>query len=393
MFWFYLQRLWSKIYIRLFVYALIFVGFFSIFYSLRIQIYNFIDYSFNGQSFDNPLTYASSPFIENTKKSQRATQAGMIKLSRYALSLYKHPKPKLILKNNFSFDKFWQEQLKEESFDAINLLLSDMRFLCEPAFSENNIRTNWQTQKKLQKLHNQKKKRKNSIAKAITFENYESVKKTLLRFDRDYFNVALQKKPNNVAAISIRQNIFSALCLPAKASSFWQQGIDYIEYQTQVEVEKENSALQKNPDEFYFVVQEKLKNNKQYHFFLKELFSLAKHYGGNKNWKLQEGWDAFAFTNDKYYFRAYLETTMKKIKELGQVENCQVFDHLYSVSYTGIEKEFLYTYTLAESAYRCGKIKQAKSIINHILKQKFYQESYQKQMASRLAFLLELETY
>lgn len=393
MFWFYLQRLWSKIYIRLFVYLLVFAGFFSIFYSQRISIYNFFDYSFGGQNFENPSTYASSPFVENQKKSQRLTQSGMIKISRYAMSLYKYQKPKLILKSNFSFDNNWQQQLEDQALTITNILLNDMRLLCEPAFSEANVRANWQTEKKLQKLHSQKQGKKNSIAKAVTFENYESIKNALLRFDRSYFKTALQKKPDNVVAITIRQSIFSALCLPAQASSFWQQGIDYIEYKTENTLEKQNPSFQESPDELYYAVQEHLKKDDRYHFFLKELFALGSHYGGDNNWKLQESWNAFAFTNDKYYFRSFLQTTLKQIKGLSKLQNCQVFDHLYSVGYAGIEKEFLYTYTLAESAYRCGKIKQAKSIVRHILKQKFYQEHYQMRKAQRLAFLLELESY
>lgn len=395
MFLFYLRNLWGKWYVRLIVF-LFFAILLSVFvYSQKIAIYNFIDHRLHGQLFDVPSTYQKNGFTENKKMSKRLTNSGFIKLARYAFSLYKEDRPKLLLKKDFSFDVSWSQIMQEKSFTAVDMLLHDMSLFCSSAFSKHSFREQWQTENKLQKLHTQKNKsgKKRPLSYAVTYENYEDVKRFLLRLDHDYFGLALQKKPDSVAAVTIRQDIFSALCLPSRSTGFWQNGLQYLEYKNAKSTEENNSQLKNDPDRLYTQTQNALAKNSRYRFFLKQFFLSGNRYATDMQWKRQESWDAYAFTHDKYYFRQYLQSTIQQLKTFSKEENCKTFSSLYKVGYRGIEKEFLYTYALAESAFRCGKINKAKSITNHIIKQKFYKEDFQYRMAKRLAFLIQLEGY
>lgn len=392
MFSFYLQKILKNLYLRVLAVFVLLALLLLLIYGNRIVLLNYFDQKFHGQLYDVPATYAQKKygFQENPRMAQRLINSGLLKLSRYALSFYQLPKPKLLLTKAASLEKDWTQLVQPQALNAIDMLFSDMSLFCAPVFSLATIRENWQKEERLKKRHRIARKGKSSTY-ALDAEKYTRVRDYLLNWNQNYLELAAQKKPDIPAVASLRSDLFTALCLPSRSPQFWLSGATYLEYKTEQKLAARNPDLKTKPDQIYFLSQTELRNDSRYLLFLKNFFSHASRYGGNLNWQLEQGWDDYLFSHDKYYFKKYLNALLSKLKSSGKDEHCKAYQKLYAINYKGIEKEFLYTYALAKSAYGCGQYKKAQSIINHIIKQKFYNSQEEYRLARHLQFLLRLD--
>jgi len=393
-----LQNLWKNIFARIGIIFFIFILIFSLVYKSKNSIYTFFNQIFKGMEFDNPSSYAHQAYgySENPIKAISLYKDGIEDMLDVIFDIYELSLPDKIFIKKINLKTHYKNSITNNIDKNLSICFSDMKLFCKSFLNKTGLANKIEKEEKLTKrtLELQVKNKPTPYSFILTKENYLNLRSKLIEIDMKYFERSFQKKPDNLALITLREQINEAICKPYNNIRFIKKAIYYLEYKT----EKNYYYDQKNMNEkidfekIYDKTFSKLTKNKFYIYLLKKFFIQSKNITKDISWQLKKSLTLFLKTNDKIYLSYYIKNSLKKARTSSSKTATIIFNKLYAIQYKNISKDFDYVYALAEIAYLShSKIKLAKRLVNSILKQHIYTNNNQYRKAKRLYTIIELD--
>ncbi len=391
----YILHLWKNIYIRAAFLLSLSLLLFSWFYANRFTIYHSFQKTFTGPLYDDMHTWEEGQygFTENVRKAFEYYMDGLQHLAEKAYEAYELEVPNRLLKSNITSKSFqgssWQNHLEAPVLEQTLLFLHEIRKFCKEIRVEKNISEKWESDKFISDKPKRYSKKLQYISQKDAFE----LKKWLLKKDKNQFYLAMQKKPDVWPILSIREDIMISTCEPLRAVTLWYQAIEYIEYKIEkliythsvngksAEVDRENLLTD---------VENALRENVQYHKYLKVFYTRSLKVTSDIDWKVKETGNAFKITNDLDILKEYIRYLLLKCRVSGKMECGRIYKVLFSLKHKDLLFNSDYIYALAEIAFRSGSSLRAKQIIQRSLKQKIYRDSVSEREARRLLYVIQL---
>ena len=356
--------------------------------SNKIPIYNFYSRLFSGKIYFDPNTYGNREYgyQENPAKARKLFGKGLkalVKLASHAYHIdYENP----ILPGELKHDRPWNSQVSENALKLVSLLFHDMELFCIPFDTQDHQRF-YSSEKLNQRNYVQRDSEMESLVFAIKDDEFNTYANTLLEIDQSFFYMGLQKKPDSIPLLKIRENLLRAVCKPQNIGLQMTRAIQYKEYK----IEKEVYRKYKGNDQ-EFIANETynlLKKDKDYETLLKEQFQNTYFVTRSISERMKQSYNYYILKHDDYYLENYLTSILEYSAISGLKENEIIYNKalsLYHDQNTG-NKSLLYT--LAEISFRLHKFAETKEYLDKLsLLPKTSGSDYYK--VKRLYFLLEL---
>ena len=356
--------------------------------TLKMPIYNFFYRLFVGEVYFDPYTYKNREygFTEKPEKSEKLFRKGYKKLVKMASELYDIDYSNPILSKEFNHEASWESLTSEESLELVYMLFHDLELFCVPFDSgEAGEYESTERLKKRYSIH--RKKQTDSIQFAIKDEEFAKYANELLEIDQNYFFLALQKKPDSIPVLKLREKILRSVCKPQKISVEMTRSLEYHEYKTEKEVYLKFKG--NNPD---FIIDEtfsRLKKDKLYATLLKEQFQNTYFLTKNIADRLQQSYNYYILKHDDYYLENYLTSVLEYSRNSGIKENENIYTRLKLLKTSQTENNSTLLYTMAEVSFRLRKYDDTREYLDKLtlISKLGGHDSYK---VKRLYFLLEL---
>jgi len=357
--------------------------------SFKMPIYNFFFRLFVGEVFFDPYTFKTGEytFNENQKKSEKLFRKGYKKLVKIASNLYKIEYSEPILSDKFDHEKSWEALSSEDSINIVSMLFHDLELFCVP-FDDSENDPDLHENENLKKRYNVKRESSlDSLQYAIKDDEFAKYANELLSIDQNYFYLALQKKPDSMPALKMREKILRSVCKPQKISVEMTRALEYREYIT----EKKTYLNYKggNPDFIADETYNSLRKDKFYGKLLKEQFQNTYFITQNINDRLQQSYNYYILKHDDFYLENYVQSALEYSRNSGFQKTGKIYEKLLTLldSKTNNNKTLLYA--LAEVSFRLHKFDDTKKYLDQ-LSQTSKLAGYDFYKVKRLYFLLEL---
>lgn len=399
---FYLKKIWSNLYARIGVLVFASLIVFSLIYQVRMNIFIFFDRLSSGASFDDPYSWSGEPygFSEDAEAASRLYQNGLYELVELAYDIYNYDIEGDIVPETTDLGENWQKHLEPQSIELVQALVADMRLFCKPPYEAQTARKKWELRKKLEQRHRKQSTSPNPFGFAVTSDNIASLRDQLYEINYNNLKVALEKKPDAYAVLTLHDTVLSGLCHPHRGLETWQSAIAYMEYRQEksfyYQYFEENVKEKKPvppPEELAQKAAFALAKDKQYQKYIKILFLKDRAMSENLEARLLRVKANYMLNQDPVYLKEYIRLLLEKSRQSSREQAKAIFETLYQLEFKGYDQNPLYVYALAETAYRSHQFQKARSLVNHIIKEKIYHQVIDYKRAARLSLLVELQGY
>lgn len=387
--------IWRNIYARSLLLLLLAIVVFSFVFRYRMAIYNFYESWVQGPVFDNPYRLERKPysFQEDAEKAKKFVEVGLKKLAEKVAELYREDVSIKIKQIDFGQENLLTF-LDENSASLISDLFLDLSLFCTSFRTGEGPFYEVQKERRLGKRRLRRPKNPEELspfAYAITENNYKKLVKDILDIDRNYFNLALGKKPDFTSLLYFRQRLYEALCRGYEIPKFWQKALEYREYLAEKKVFYNfTETIKKNPEIFPEKVYLVLSEDLVYKQYLKEFFFKMSKYSSALDMQIDRANFFYTFTKDVKYLDGYINFLLEKARLGGKEEAKESFVTLYALQHEGLEKNPQYLLALAETAFRMGDLHKARALVNQVLKTLGPLTKEEESQAKRLDFILKM---
>ncbi len=248
----------------------------------------------------------------------------------------------------------WETYSKSAVLEYILLFFRDLTFACDLEKFQSFYKK-WSLQEDLSSISMES----HFAHYQLTKEKIHELKEWLFSLDKKYFYLAMQKKPDLWAVLSLREDIMYAICQPKQGAHLWYTAVEYVRYRTEkniynnlskgVSKDQEQVIL---PKYFALQVQDSLEKDILYHKFLKVFYNKSLQTTTNVDWHIKSAQDILNVMADEDVFNSYLESILIRCKT-SSIYFCKVlYKRLFEWDKKNVENNFHYVYTLAELAYQ-----------------------------------------
>jgi len=356
--------------------------------SLKMPIYNFFYRLFVGEVFFDPYTYKTGEygFTEKPEKSEKLFRKGFKKLVETASKLYRIDYEKPLLSEKFTHESSWENMASEKSLELVYMLFHDLELFCVPFDTQRD--PDLSENENLKKRHYvDRKSSTENLQFAIKDEEFAKYANLLLEIDQNYFYLALQKKPDSLPALKIREKLMRAVCKPQKISVEMTRALEYREYKTEKEVYGQFKGS--NPDYIAEETYNRLKKDNYYTILLKEQFRNTYYITQNIAERLLQSYNYYILKGDNFYLENYLQSILEYSRNSGRDQNEKIYQRLLSLQNEKTKDNKTLLYTLAEVSFKLHKYEETRQYLD-ALSRVFRLAGYDYYKVKRLYFLLEL---
>gem|GEM_PF-6067614 len=363
---------------------------FSAVYRARFFFLDTVEALGGFKEFDRPETYGYKPygFREQPDKATRFLHQALRDISGLALSTYQIKPTDKKFRFRIEHNRTWQELTDESRRTAMYQLFSDLSSQCPSVTGTDSAREFFEAQAQIQALADIRDKQGNPVAgKKPVLRNQARLRQKLMDIDETKIFPVLRYKPDSITALTLRELVRRAACLPDRSALWWERAVHYREYKEEQTIymsyEKGKEPL---PEMIYKTALFRLYRDKEYLFLLRESQKRKQAWSGNIDELRDENFRTFTITGDKYYLLEYVRLSGLKAGELSREEAKIIYDTLYHLNIRDLEKEYTYLMALAETAWRSGMEEAAIGYADMILSQKIYRTEGERREAYRLLF-------
>ncbi|MDH4199095.1 MAG: hypothetical protein OEV66_01845 [Spirochaetia bacterium] len=333
----------------------------------KMVIYNFFYRLYSGEVFFDPYTYKKNVygFSENPGKAEKLFLKGLKKIVNISADLYKTGEPDLLLSGKFNHDLGWENFTSDNSIEMVYMLLHDLELFCVPFDTGNSPESDHS--ENLKKRYSIKRNSSKELAQyALKEDEFTDIADKILMIDQEYFYFALQKKPDSVPVLLMREKLLKALCRPRNISVELTRALEYREYKTEKEV---YSKFKGNNAEFIANETFKiLKQDKQYAKILKLQFNSSYYMTRNMDEKIRQSYNNYLLHNDTFYLENYLKNVLEMSHYSGLKENQKAYDMLVSMKNDRMMTNKTFVYTLAELSFRAHRYQDTQKYLDIVSK-------------------------
>ena len=312
---------------------------------------------------------------------------GFHKLVKLSSKLYDIEYSKPVFSDKFNHEITWESQSSEKALELVQMLFHDLELFCVPYDTDQDPDLN--ENKNLEKRYTvSRESSTENIQFAIKDGEFKKYANILLDIDQNYLFIALQKKPDSIPVLKLRERLLRAVCKPQNISIQMTRSLEYREYKTEKEIYKRYQIS--NADYIYMETFNRLKADKLYSILLREQFQNTFFLSQNIADRMQQSYNYYILKNDDYYLENYLNSILEFSKNSGFRENQKIYEKLLLLKNPRTENNKSLLYVLAEVAFRIHKYDETKTYLDQLSKISQL-AGYDYYKVNRLYFLLELE--
>lgn len=400
---YFLKDLWGNSVKRIIFLVLVAAVISAVFYRARVPIEQFFFDLFATQVYDDTDTYLDKPpygFREEPVEAMEYYLEGLEELSELAVELYEADYDSEYLKQNTSaedeklYSRSWQSPLKMQPLTEVTKLFEDLQVFCRPFSERTNVRTRFYREEKLKQRHRvyNESGREKIFDYAITESNYNSIRDTLIEISLDYFEMALQKKPDLKPALELQNEIEAAVCRSDSSARWYERALEYREYKTEKNLYRKLREKERNftPEELVRTTFSQLREDSYYRELLYDFFLRARNTSVSPEFLAMKSLNYYKLTGQKNYLDAYIRARLEICRNSSPAVCKRAFNDLFTIRHKNIESDSFYLYALSETAFRAGRKSRAESLLSHLLSQSIEINADLLRQALRLEFIIEL---
>jgi len=386
--------IWKSKVSRVILLLLLLLSTFAAIYLIRIDIYTSLSTIGRGMVFDDPSTYDEGPFgfTEDAEQAESLYRESLEQLLEYTEDPYNFTIVEPLFDDAISEKENWSINLSPENAKIIKIYLNDIRVFCQNFRTQKTINAEIDYTKQLNQRHKIISEENGQVSEfAISKGSFLEHANQLLSVDEKTLEMALQKKPDYLPALDLRNKIRGSVCKELTIPLNIMRTLGYLEYKfNKIEYFKGKHLHTPDPEIISENTFQSLKSNRTYKSLIKKHFSHSYYNSGNESWKAKKSWSLYILSQDKDYLNKHIASTLKISRVSNIQENKSYYNQLLSIKHRGIEFEFLYNYALAEVAFRAGSIERSKMHLNKISKNRSFNRHPDIVWAKRLKFALEV---